>query len=305
MIVNPLVDISADLQLLELWETKWCLKFNVDKCMVMHIGACNPKNQYLFGGAPLRSVDSEKDLGVTFNSSFGFEDHVRKSIAKANGTIAWLTRNIISREPSVMLGLYKSLIKPHIEYCSQAWAPMARHGNWTLILELEAVQRSFTRMIDGLGLMTYRERLDKLNLTTLLERRVRGDLIEMFKIQDGFVAYGSDLFGHAGRTVAARSKPHRFTTNEADFFAQRVLRYWNSLPPLVKASESVTGFRSRLDTFRLRGYRANKLGQYWELSYDIFDRTEVSLASRNKYVSYMVENPMVAKRKKVNLKGLI
>ena len=90
-------------------------------------------------------------------------------------------------------------------------------------------------------------------LTTLLEveYRVRGYLIGMFKIQEGFVSYGSDLFGRAGRTVAARSKPHRFTTNETDFFSQRVLRYWNSLPALVKASESVTSFKSRLDTFRL------------------------------------------------------
>ena len=101
--------------------------------------------------------------------------------------------------------------------------------------------------------MTYRERLDKLKLTTLLERRVRGDLIEMFKIQEGlfeqivlFVSYGSDLFGCAGRTVAARSKAH-----ETDFFAQRVLRYWNSLPALVKASESVTSFKSRLVPFGL------------------------------------------------------
>ena len=136
---------------------------------------------------------------------------MRNSIAKANRTIAWVTRSIISREPSVKLGLYKSLIKPHIEYCSQAWAPMARHGNWSLILELEGVQRSFTRMIDGIGLLTYRDRLDKLKLTTLLERRVRGDLIEMFKIQEGFVSCGSELFGRAGRTVAARSKPHRFS----------------------------------------------------------------------------------------------
>ena len=247
MIVNPFNNLIDDLQFLELWEAHWCLKFNIDKCMVMQIGSCNPKNQYLFGGVPLRCVDSEKDLGVTFNTSFNFKDHVRNSIAKANRTIAWVTRSIISREPSVMLGLYKSLIKPHIEYCSQAWAPMARHGNWSLILELEGVQRSFTRMIDGVGLLTYRDRLDKLKLTTLLERRVHGDLIEMFKIQEGFVSYGFDLFGRAGRTVADRSKPHRFTTNETDFFAQRVLCYWNSLPALVKASESVTSFKSRLD----------------------------------------------------------
>ena len=145
MIVNPFNNLIDDLQFLKLWEAHWCLKFNIDKCMVMQIGSCNPKNQYLFGGVPLRCVDSEKDLGVTFNTSFNFKDHVRNSIAKANRTIAWVTRSIISRESSVMLGLYKSLIKPHIEYCSQAWAPMARHGNWSLILELEGVQRSFTR----------------------------------------------------------------------------------------------------------------------------------------------------------------
>ena len=80
---------------------------------------------------------------------------MRNSIAKANGTIACLRRNTISRELSVMLGLYKSLIKPRIEYCSQVWVPMARHGIWSLILELESVQRSFTRMIDGVGLMPH------------------------------------------------------------------------------------------------------------------------------------------------------
>ena len=121
------------------------------------------------------------------------------------------------------------------------------------------------------------------------------------------MSYGSDLFGRAGRTVGARSKPRRFTTNEIDFFSQRVLRYWNSLPALVKASESVTSFKSRLDTFRLSGYQANKLGHlhYWELSYDIFDRIEVSVENRISYVNYMKENPLIARRKKVNLKGLV
>ena len=101
---------------------------------------------------------------------------------------------------------------------------MARHGNWSLILELEGVQRSFTRMIDGVGLLTYRDRLDKLKLTTLLERRVRGDLIEMFKIQEGFVSYGSELFGRAGRTVAVDqsligSPLMRLTSLPRGFFA--------------------------------------------------------------------------------------
>ena len=91
------------------------------------------------------------------------------------------------------------------------------------------------------------------------------------------MSYGSDLLCRAGRTVAARSNSRRFTTNETDFFDQRVLCYWNSIPALVKASESVTSFKSWLDTFRLSGYQANKLGHYWELTYDFFDRIDVSL----------------------------
>ena len=106
-------------------------------------------------------------------------------------------------------------------------------------------------------------------------------------------------------TVAARSKPHRFTTNETVFFAHRVLCYWNTLPAIVKASQLVTSFKSRLDTFRLSGYQANKLGHGWELSCGIFDRIYVSLDKRVNYVKYMKDNPLIAKRNKVNLKGLV
>ena len=109
------------------------------------------------------SIAKAKDLGVTFNRRFGFEDHVRNSIAKANGTIALVTRNVKTREPSVMLtaGLVTDKASYIIEYCSQAWTPMARYGKWSLILELEAAQKSFTRMIRANLLMTYKERLDK------------------------------------------------------------------------------------------------------------------------------------------------
>ena len=61
-------------------------------------------------------------------------------------------------------------------------------------MAIEDVQRKFTRLIDGVGLMTYRERLQKLDLTTLLERRARGDLIETFKILSGISNYGKDMF---------------------------------------------------------------------------------------------------------------
>ena len=65
---------------------------------------------------------------------------------------------------------------------------MAEQGNWSLISELEGVQRRFTSLIDEVGTLRlpYSERLDKLKLTTLAERRIRGDLIEAFKAVNGF-----------------------------------------------------------------------------------------------------------------------
>ena len=61
-------------------------------------------------------------------------------------------------------------------------------------MAIESVQREFTRLIDGVGLMTYEQRLNKLQLTTLLERRARGDLIETFKIFKGLCMYGQNYF---------------------------------------------------------------------------------------------------------------
>ena len=83
-------------------------------------------------------------------------------------------RNLVLRERNVMLSVYKMLIRPHLEYCVQLWNPVPEHGSWSLILELEGVQRRFTRLIDEIGALPYSERLASLNLTTLAERRIRG-----------------------------------------------------------------------------------------------------------------------------------
>ena len=60
-------------------------------------------------------------------------------------------------------------------------------------MEIEDFQRQFTRIVEGMGLLPYRQRLQR-RLTTLLERRMRGDLIETFKIINGFVDYGHNMF---------------------------------------------------------------------------------------------------------------
>ena len=92
-------------------------------------------------------------------------------------------RNVRFKSRSVMLPLYKSIVRPHLDYCVQARKPHYRKD----IAKLEKVQRRATKMVEGLeGWYSYGDRLRILGLTTLETRFLRADLIEVFTILRGF-----------------------------------------------------------------------------------------------------------------------
>ena len=103
-----------------------------------------------------------------------------------------------------MLQLYKSLVRPHLDYCIQAWRPHLVKD----IERLEKVQRRATKMISECKGMEYYERLKRLKLTTLETRRLRADLIEVYKIMNGLEGIEEETFferrqgitrGHTGK----------------------------------------------------------------------------------------------------------
>ena len=100
---------------------------------------------------------------------------------KAFGMLGFIGQNIEYRSWDVLLKLYKTLVRPHLEYCVQFWSPYYRKD----IIKLERVQKIFTRMLPGLGGLSYKKRLDRLRLFSLDRKRLRGDLIEVSKIMWG------------------------------------------------------------------------------------------------------------------------
>ena len=116
---------------------------------------------------------------------------IQSKLTNNFGMIGWMIRNIISRGANV-LKIYKTLRRPHIENYTQAWVPVSRHGNWSIILTLEDIQR-VTKLIKRVKDYSYGEKLEELEITTKQERRMRGDLIETFKLING-ISNNSQLY---------------------------------------------------------------------------------------------------------------
>ena len=122
---------------------------------------------------------------------------------------------------------------PHpaiLEYCVQVWSPYKKK----YIDLLEGVQRRATRMVPRLKKMTYDERLKKMKLPRLYDRRVRGDMIETFKIMSGKEKLDSrKLFQPSTFRGRSHSKKiyRKFSRLNVrkNWFTQRVIPKWNSL----------------------------------------------------------------------------
>ena len=302
--------IKEDLKNLQEWEDIWLLKFNPTKCKVMHLDInCNSKESFMLDGVVLEEVNSETDLGVCVSSDLNWRENIYSCIKEANRMIAWITRTVINKSKYVMLNIYKTLIRPKLEYCVQLWSPRACHGNWSIILDLESVQRRFTRMINEIGTLSYSKRLGELKLTTLAERRLRGDLIETFKIVNGLVDYGQYVFrlSRSGSNIISKS------LNDGDvdsgvkklryqFIAERVKPFWNNLPIHVKNSSNVDMFKANLESFK-KGCISINENNFWDVSRILLEKIEGPsyLQNKEKQNDYLVKHPYVAKKLNINI----
>ena len=244
-------NLQDDIDKLVKWSEKWQMLFNFGKCKCLHIGPGNTSMNYEMGGTILSTTVKEKDLGVTMNANMKVSEQCRIAASKANQVLGMIRRNITYKVKSLIVPLYKAIVRPHLEYCIQAWSPYLRKD----IDMLEKIQRRATKLIPGLRDLRYEERLKECGLTTLETRRLRGDQIEVFKILNGYENIDSNIFFEIKESKITRGHNYTLVKKQSRLdvrkysFSQRIINVWNKLSIDCVHASSVNMFKNKIDKY--------------------------------------------------------
>ena len=166
-----------------------------------------------------------------------------------------IMRAISYKSPDIMVPLFKSLVRPTLEYANVVWFPSKRKD----IDAIEKVQKRFTKRIVGMKDLEYEVRLERLCLPSLEFRRIRGDMIEAYKITHKI--YDSRVTGDLLKINNTSTRHHNYKLEKIrvnnsqyqNFFSNRIINVWNNLPYDIVNANTTNCFKNRLDR-HLREY---------------------------------------------------
>ena len=163
--------------------------FNMKKCKHMHLGhviASSHLKRKIF--VEIEKVKEENDLGVVVDNKLNFRQHVSSKVSTANRNLGIIFKTFIYLSQEIFLSLYKSMVRPHLEYASVIWFVLYKK------ITLENIQRRATRLVPAFKGLSYPERLKHIGLPTLEYRRERADVMEVFKILSNTDLANKDKF---------------------------------------------------------------------------------------------------------------
>ena len=249
--------MQADIDSLVDWSNTWNLYFNASKCHVLHIGSKNPQRDYSISindqEFQVAKCEEEKDLGVTFDKKLSFDNHIANAINKANQMIGIIRRTFTFLDENIFMRLYKALVRPHLEYGNTVWYPrLIRQSE-----ALEKVQRRATKLIYHIKDYSYGDRLRHLKLPSLKARRVRGDLLQTYKIFNKIDDIDKTRFFEFPQTDITRNstnkiqKLHHNNNTRKYTFSYRVINSWNKLTPNIKCASDTNTFKGLIDNHKI------------------------------------------------------
>ena len=246
--------LQDDLTRLSEWSKLWKLPFNIGKCKSLHIGRSNNRTIYKMDNQELQQVREEKDLGVLIDEELKFHKQTAAAVKKANSILGLIRKSFVDFDKVSMGLLYKSLFRPHLEYCNVSWG-LFNKGD---IIAVEKIQRRATKLVPESKHLSYQDRLQALDIPSLSYRRQRGDMIATYKLLTNQLKIKGEQLFSMGNVTTRGHKYKLFKQHATKFvrtFSNRIVTDWNSLPEYVVEAPSTDVFQKRLgDHWKERKY---------------------------------------------------
>ena len=177
----------------------------------------------------LEESGEERDLGVIIDELLKFHRYAAAAVKKANTVLGIIKKSFITLDTQTLPLLYKSMVRPHLEYGNVIWGPHYK-GDQVMV---EKVQKRATKLIPCIRHLPYDQRLKILKLPSLMHRRRRGDMLQTFKIVTNRVNINKDKFlklnemqtrGHQYKL----RKPMSTKFVRSRCFSHRIVNDWKS-----------------------------------------------------------------------------
>ena len=206
--------------------------------------------------AVLPNVRETRDLGVIVDSKLCFSAHLAQISAKAHQRAGLILRCFKSRDPHLLFRAFCVYVRPILEYCSPVWSPVYKAD----VTKLEAVQRRFTRRLKHCAGFSYAARLKFLNAETLELRRLKQDLVTIYKMFHGLMDVRVNEFFQVQTANITRGHNYKIikpvcNNNARQFsFSCRRINCWNSLTQTTVNAHTVAAFKHYLNSVNFNKY---------------------------------------------------
>ena len=145
------------------WFEKWLMRYNTEKCKVLHFGHNNKQQHCFMKDSKLSTTKEEKDLGVLITDNQKPSSRCAAAVNKTISALRWSKRSFHYLDIESFRILYKTYIRSKLEFVIQAWPPYLDKD----IKTMENIQRQATKMVPDLRHLQYEDRLKKLGIYSL------------------------------------------------------------------------------------------------------------------------------------------
>ena len=234
-------NLQHSLDILYLWSSEWQLYISYQKCCIVIIDANFRRVlgydnfSFKLDTHILECKPATRDLGVIVDNRLTFSNHIAEITKKAHQRANLIFRCFSSKDVDTLLRAFTTYVRPLLEYNSQIWSPITIND----IFKIEQVQKHFTKRLNGFSSFTYFQRLQLLKLDSLELRRLRSDLIFLYKILFDKIGIDSKSFVSVQNRQSMQLRSHRYQIIPLHRFHaarsdrclfSRTTCIWNSLP---------------------------------------------------------------------------